>query len=180
MIIKRIFLNAAIVYATIMGASAQSTNPQPPKPDFWYWDNWTDNAGLSHMTRCPVTSFDLKSMSPPADPQFQAKQPQGSAQVILTEQPAGWKGAWHEDPKPQWMIPLKGTWFVQAMDGQRVNLGPGDVSLGEDQNTKPDVKGAQRTPVRQRHSRPRLPHGHPARRDRNNQSTLPLQMSRTS
>jgi hypothetical protein len=27
------------------------------------------------------------------------------------------------------------------MDGTRVNLGPGDVSVGEDQNTKPDAKG---------------------------------------
>ena len=127
-----------------VGLSAQAPQPtmaQQAKPHLWYWHNWTDNAGVSHMTHCPLTSFDLKSMSPPADPQFQARQPAGPAQVIFTQQPANWKGAWHEDPKVQWIVPLKGTWYVEAMDGKRVNLGPGDISLGEDQNTQPDAKG---------------------------------------
>jgi len=29
---------------------------------------------------------------------------------------------------------------MEAMDGTRVELGPGDVSLGEDQNTKEDAQ----------------------------------------
>ena len=137
----RIFLSAAIVYAAIMGASAQSAKPEAPMPKYSYWDDWTDHNGVSHMTHCEVNSFRLSSMSPPADPQWQSKQPESGAQVIFTVQPAGWKGAWHEDPKPQWIIPLKGTWFVEAMDGTRATLGPGDISLGEDQNTVPDAQG---------------------------------------
>ncbi len=29
------------------------------------------------------------------------------------------------------------------MDGQRVEMGPGEISFGEDQNTKPDAQGHQ-------------------------------------
>ncbi|ACB94945.1 cupin [Beijerinckia indica] len=105
------------------------------RPVFHYWHNWTDATGVTHMTRCPLTEFTLKSMSPPAGPQWQDRQPIGTAQVLTTVQPAGWNGTWHEDPKVQWIIPLRGTWFVQAMDGTRVELGPGDISLGEDQNS---------------------------------------------
>ena len=53
----------------------------------------------------------------------------------------GWIGIWHENPKPQWIIPISGRWYVETMDGQRVEMGPGDVSFGEDQNTKPDANG---------------------------------------
>jgi hypothetical protein len=138
---RKAILISLVVVGSLSAFAQQSTKPTPPQPKFWYWDNWTDTNGVSHMTHCKVTSFDLKTMSAPADPQFQAKQPIVGAQVIFTQQPAGWKGAWHEDPKVQWIIPLKGTWFVEAMDGTRVNLGPGEVSLGEDQNTHTDAKG---------------------------------------
>jgi hypothetical protein len=53
---------------------------------------------------------------------------------LFTIQPVGWIGAWHENPKPQWVIPLSGRWFVEAMDGTRVEMGPGEVSFGGDQN----------------------------------------------
>jgi hypothetical protein len=119
----------------------QNTSQNPLGPRVFYWHNWTDNNGVSHLTKCSVSSFVLQSMSPPADPQYQARQPEGSAQVILTVQPKGWKGTWHENPSVQWIVPLQGTWFVEAMDGTRVELGPGDVSIGEDQNTKANASG---------------------------------------
>ena len=54
----------------------------------------------------------------------------------------GWVStAWHENPVPQWIIPLSGRWFVETMDGHRVEMGPGDASLGEDQGSKPDAAG---------------------------------------
>jgi hypothetical protein len=59
----------------------------------------------------------------------------------VTVLPAGWVGTWHRNPKPQWIIPLSGRWFVQTMDGKRVEMGPGNLSFGEDQTTKPDAKG---------------------------------------
>jgi hypothetical protein len=45
--------------------------------------------------------------------------------------------------KPQWIIPLSGRWFVQTMDGKRVEMGPGELSFGEDQGAKPDAKGRE-------------------------------------
>lgn len=56
--------------------------------------------------------------------------------MFVTVLPAGWVGDWHENPKPQWIIPLAGRWFVESMDGQRVEMGQGEISFGADQNTK--------------------------------------------
>jgi quercetin dioxygenase-like cupin family protein len=56
--------------------------------------------------------------------------------VMVTVQPVGWEGEWHENPAPQWIIPLSGRWFVEAMDGTRVKMGPGEISFGEDQGCR--------------------------------------------
>lgn len=114
----------------------------PEKPSVPYWHLWTDAEGVSHQTRCALTDFDMKSMQPPADPQWQGTKTHDGATVMVTVQPVGWTGAWHENPKPQWIIPLSGRWFVESMDGTRVEMGPGEISFGEDQNTKP-VDGRQ-------------------------------------
>ena len=106
------------------------------KPEVPYWHLWTDEQGVSHQTRCTFTDFDMKSMQPPADPQWQGRKIRGAMTVMVTVQPVGWIGTWHENPKPQWIIPLSGRWFVESMDGQRVEMGPGEISLGEDQNTR--------------------------------------------
>ena len=50
-------------------------------------------------------------------------------------------GEFHKAPiqpaaAPQWIIPLSGRWFVESMDGVRVEMGPGEISFGEDQNTR--------------------------------------------
>ena len=82
----------------------------------------------------------LQSMNKPADPQWQDRQ-SGNGRVIFTIQPAQWKGTWHEDPKVQWVVPLDGTWFVEAQDGTRAEMGPGVAFLGEDLQTKPDAQG---------------------------------------
>ncbi len=102
-------------------------------PSVPYWHLYTDDEGVSRQKRCAMTRFDLKSMSPPADPQWQGEKTHDGATVFVTVQPVGWAGTWHENPKPQWIIPLSGRWFVEAMDGNRVEMGPGDISFGEDQ-----------------------------------------------
>ena len=131
------------VHALILSVATGPLASQaaPPSPTMWYWHNWTDHDGVSHMTHCPVRNFDLKTMSKPAGPQWQDRLKQGSAQVIFTVPPSHWNGAWHPDPKVQWIIPLRGTWYVTAMDGTKVTMGPGDVSLGEDQMSRRDAQG---------------------------------------
>ena len=61
--------------------------------------------------------------------------------VVIAQFSKGWVGQWHENPAPQWIIPLSGRWYVETMDGHRVEMGPGDASLGEDQGSKPDAAG---------------------------------------
>jgi hypothetical protein len=106
------------------------------KPDIPYWHLWTDTDGVSRQTRCALTEFEEKSIAPPATPQWLGAKTQGEAIVFVTVLPVGWIGDWHENPKPQWIIPLSGRWFVESMDGQRVEMGPGEISFGEDQNTR--------------------------------------------
>jgi hypothetical protein len=133
----------AVLLLFAMGSAMASSQEQakPKSPVFTYWDNWTDSKGVSHLSKCEISDFVFESISEPAEPSWLARQKPGTAQVVITVMPEGWKGPWHENPKVQWIIPLKGTWFVETMDGTRVNLGPGEVSVGEDLNTKPDAQG---------------------------------------
>lgn len=115
-------------------------SPQP-KPRVPYWHVWTDADGVSRQTRCEMTDFDLASISPPAKPQWQGGRTSAPATIFVTVLPPGWVGDWHENPKPQWIVPLSGRWFVETMDGCRVEMGPGEASFGEDQGTRPRPDG---------------------------------------
>jgi len=106
------------------------------KPTLRYWHLWTDTDGVSHQTQCAMTNFDLKSIQPPAAPQWQGEKTSDAMTVMVTVLPVGWIGEWHENPKPQWIIPLSGHWFVEAMDGTRVEMGSGEISFGGDQNCR--------------------------------------------
>jgi hypothetical protein len=105
-------------------------------PTVSYWHLWTDADGTSRLARCVMDRFVLKSMKPPAEPQWQGEKTSGRMTTIVTVQPVGWIGAWHENPRPQWIIPLSGRWFVEAMEGTRVEMGPGELSFGGDQNCR--------------------------------------------
>lgn len=109
------------------------------KPSIGYWHLWTDEHGVSHQTRCELTEFDLKGVGP-ADPQWNNRQERCDATPVFTVQPVGWVGEWHENPAPQWIVPLSGRWFVESMDGTRVEMGAGEISFGEDQNCATDAQ----------------------------------------
>ena len=47
--------------------------------------------------------------------------------MFVTVLPVGWVADRHENPRPQWIIPLSGRWFVSSMDGVRVEMGPGEM-----------------------------------------------------
>ncbi len=79
----------------------------------------------------------MQAMGAGAAPQWQGPRTHDGMTVMVTIQPVGWIGEWHENPKPQWIIPLSGRWFVESMDGTRVEMGAGEISFGEDQNTRP-------------------------------------------
>ena len=111
-----------------------------PKPRVAYWHVFVDERGMSRQSRCHIEGFAMKSI-PGAAPQWQDDLVHGPANVNLSVLPVGWIGEWHENPKPQWIIPLSGRWFVETMDGERVEMGPGDISFGEDQGCVADTSG---------------------------------------
>lgn len=111
-----------------------------PAPSIPYWHIWTDDDGVSHQARCLLDRFILKGIGAAA-PQWNDAQGPCESAVVFTVQPIGWIGEWHENPAPQWIVPLRGRWWVESMDGTRVEMGPGDLSLGEDQHCKADATG---------------------------------------
>ena len=105
------------------------------RPTLGYWRLWTDD-GVSRQDLCQMTAFELKSIGSGADPQWQGTAITKSTTVMTTVLPVGWTGDWHENPRPQWIVPLSGRWFVESMDGARVEFGPGDLSFGGDQGCR--------------------------------------------
>lgn len=110
-------------------------------PELPYWHVWTDDDGMTHQTRCALSGFELQSMGGKAALQWNDRVFAGRSDVLFCVLPVGWVGEWHENPKPQWIVPLSGRWFVETMDGTRVEMGPGELSFGGDQNAKEDAQG---------------------------------------
>ena len=125
--------------------SSETNDESGPKPSVPYWHLYVDEAGVSHQQQCHLTDYKLSSVGP-ADPQWNDKQPTVSSTVVFTVQPVGWVGDWHENPAPQWIVVLSGRWFIESMDGTRVEQGPGEFSFGEDQGcTEADGKKGHRS-----------------------------------
>jgi hypothetical protein len=122
-------------------SDSTSSSARQGNPTLSYWHVWTDENGVSHQKRCELSAFELQSISQGASPSWIDRQSTPGATVLMVVQPVGWVGEWHENRKPQWIVPLSGRWFVETMDGKRVEMGPGEISFGGDQNCKPDAQG---------------------------------------
>ncbi len=121
--------------------SSNEPDPGPgTRPSLDYWRVWVDENGVSHQDRARLRGFERQSMGGAA-PQWNAVQGDAPRKAIFTVLPVGWSGDWHENPEPQWIVPLSGRWFVETMDGQRVEMGPGEVSFGGDQGCTADADG---------------------------------------
>ena len=103
-----------------------------PRPSVGYWHLWTDEQGVSHQTQCALTDYELKGVGDAA-PQWNDRQARCEATPVFTVQPVGWVGEWHENPAPQWIVVLSGRWWIESMDGTRIEQGAGEFSFGEDQ-----------------------------------------------
>ena len=105
------------------------------KPSVPYWHLYVNAEGVSHQKQCALTGYELGSIGS-AEPQWNDKMARGEATVVFTVLPVGWIGDWHENPAPQWIVVLSGHWFIESMDGTRIEQGPGQFSFGEDQDCK--------------------------------------------
>jgi hypothetical protein len=110
------------------------TESAATRPDVPYWHLWVDAEGVTHQTACRLTHFELARIGVAA-PQWNDAQARVDSTVVFTVQPVGWVGEWHENPAPQWIVVLSGRWWIESMDGTRIEQGPGDLSLGEDQGS---------------------------------------------
>lgn len=111
----------------------------PPAMPFLHM--WTDLDGTSRIAESMMTGFGLKGISGDADPQWLRPFPGEVSQVLFAVLPVGWVGTWHESPAPQWVIPIRGRWFIETQDGTRVEMGPGDIHFGQDLDTEGDEPG---------------------------------------
>jgi len=107
----------------------------PESPQLDYWHLYTDGVGVTHQRRCAMIEFEFKSISESVAAQWQGRPSRGDMTLLVMVLPIGWVGAWHENPKPQWIVPLSGRWFVESMDGMRVEMGAGQISFGADQHS---------------------------------------------
>jgi hypothetical protein len=105
------------------------------KPSVPYWHLWVDADGISHQRLCHLTDYRLHRVGP-ADPQWNDTQGTFPSTVVFTVQPVGWVGDWHENPAPQWIVVLSGRWWIESMDGTRIEQGAGEFSFGEDQGCR--------------------------------------------
>ena len=103
------------------------------KPEITYWHLWVGEDGMSHQKACTMTQFQKESMGGDADDQWNSNKIKQKTTTMFSVLPVGWVGGWHENPKPQWIVPLSGRWSVEAMDGTKQEFGPGDMSFGGDQ-----------------------------------------------
>ncbi len=101
---------------------AEDGGKSGPKPRVPYWHLGTDESGVSHQKQCALTQFELKGVGG-ADPQWNNKLEKVPSTVVITVQPVGWIGDWHENPAPQWIIVLSGHWWIESMDGTRIEQG---------------------------------------------------------
>src|SRR5208282_5286263 len=104
----RSFRNVPLALAFAAGtasiAAAQSPTPQPLQ----YWHVWVDRAGTTHQTRCEFNDFGPLSLGKGVEPIFVDRLHNMAAHVVIAQFPKGWVGQWHENPMPQWIIPLSG------------------------------------------------------------------------
>ncbi|MEY3480062.1 MAG: hypothetical protein RIQ71_837 [Verrucomicrobiota bacterium] len=101
-----------------------------------YWLVWKDEDGISHQRRAFLPPNKLSTVSPGSATVWQCITGNVPTKVLFLTIPPGVEGDWHENPAPQWIIPLSGRWFVETMDGVRVEMGPGELSFGGDQGCR--------------------------------------------
>ncbi|APP76383.1 hypothetical protein [Xanthomonas vesicatoria] len=135
---SRTLLPAALLPSQIPLNNDGTDLAVPPSLPFLHL--WTGPEGASRLTRSQLPGFGSKSVGGGAAPQWLRPFPGEVLGIQFAVLPVGWVGDWHESPHPQWVIPLRGRWFIETGDGTRVEMGPGDIHFGQDQGTT-DARG---------------------------------------
>ena len=103
--------------------------------NFHYWRVWVNDQGASCQSKHSFKQHQQSVFAEGATPIWNAIHYSGHATLITLILMPGELKEWHENPKPQWIIPIHGKWGVETMDGVIVEMGPGEISFGGDQGT---------------------------------------------
>ena len=113
----------------------------PDEPTLTYPHVYTGDDGRSTIAEGTLGGFEKESMGGSSGEQWNLGFAKGPMKIMFSVLPADFDGDWHENPKPQWIIPTKGGWWVETQDGKRAEMRAGDISFGGDQQTTPDAEG---------------------------------------
>lgn len=102
-----------------------------PGADIWYV--WRDYNGISHQKRVQTGDFELTTFIEGMTSIWKSEASPTPTKVVFLRLVPGVDYGWHENPAPQWIVPVSGRWYVETMDGMRVEMGPGELSFGADQ-----------------------------------------------
>ncbi|MCL5777775.1 cupin domain-containing protein [Limibaculum sp. FT325] len=89
-----------------------------------------DADGVSRFTDGTI-ALELRDFAPPAQALFLSA-PWPAERLLFLTLPAGWVGEQHPSPRRQVAFCLAGSMQVEAGDGERREIGPGDIWLMED------------------------------------------------
>lgn len=91
---------------------------------------------MSHQKKEWLDDFKLITFIQGIASVWQSGPRDGATGVVFLSLVPGQEYEWHENPVLQWIVPIVGRWFVTTMDGVRVEMGPGEISFGADQNCR--------------------------------------------
>ena len=126
-------INRQIAPPDPLAATAGRDGHPPAVP---FLSLWTNADGISSIDESTLRGFAEGSVGGKADPLWLREIPGTVTAVLFNVMPVGWVGDWHESPKPQWIVPLSGRWFIETQDRTRVEMGPGDIHWGQDLETR--------------------------------------------
>lgn len=116
---------------TLLPATNDGLDPSsPPRMPFWHMTN-TDE-GRSMIVQQVLDGFRQQSVSGDTVAIWMREFSGAVKAVWFNILPLGWIGEWHPSPSLQWVVPLSGRWFIETQDGERVEMGPGDIHWGAD------------------------------------------------
>ncbi len=110
--------------------------PNPPNPRVPYWRVWRDAEGISHQHQAWLENFELTHLAEGMVDIWRTPTQTETTGILFLHVVPGVTYDWHENPRPQWIVALSGRWFLETMDGHRVEMGPGELSFGGDQDCR--------------------------------------------
>jgi hypothetical protein len=123
-----------LIWAIILSGSATTSwsnqVPEDKPESAAYTRVYCGEDGQTHLERAHI-DFTVRNYAPPARPSGVSKS-MGANSVTFLSLPVGYVGQQHPAPRRQFIISLSGTTEIEAGDGGRETLGPGDFVLLED------------------------------------------------